>query len=61
MVVGEDGQPYLVDEGWLALWRPQGYGPRVAVSAGAVCPVLTPRSIVLAIAAGYPVEFGKIP
>jgi hypothetical protein len=56
MVAGEDGRPYLVGVDWLAPWRPEGYGPRVARPRDAVLRVLTPPSIVRAIAAGYIVK-----
>ena len=55
MVVGGDGEAYLVAENELVLWRPEGYGLRVPKSAGAEVRVLTPRSIVRTIARGYPV------
>jgi hypothetical protein len=55
MVVGADGRAYLVAKNELMLWRPEGYGRRVAKPAGTEARVLTPRSIVRAIKRGYPV------
>jgi hypothetical protein len=55
MVAGGDGEAYLVSDKALVQWRPEGYGGRLAKPAGAEVRVLTPRSIVRALAAGYPV------
>jgi hypothetical protein len=56
MVADDAGHPYLVREGSLARWTPGGYRRPVPRRAAATFRVLTPRSIVRAIAHGYPVE-----
>ena len=55
MVADDGGRAYLVCERTLAPWTPGGYGPAVPRPAGATVRVLTPRSVVRAIADGYPV------
>jgi hypothetical protein len=55
MVADGAGQAYLVEAGGLLPWTPDGYGARVGRSAATRCRVLTPRSIVRALARGYPV------
>lgn len=52
-VRGPGGQSYLVDDDGLLPWSPAGYGPPRAHSKGAVVDVLTPRSIVAVLSAGY--------
>jgi hypothetical protein len=56
MVVGGDGQPYLVHAGALRPWSPEGYGAPRRLAAGAEVRVLTPCSLVDTIAHGYAVE-----
>jgi hypothetical protein len=56
MVADEEGLPYLVLEERLVPWTPAGYGPSVPKPSGVAFRVLTPQSIVRAIAAGYPVD-----
>jgi hypothetical protein len=55
MVAGDDGGAYLVQDGALAAWTPAGYAATAPRAAGPSVRVLTPRSIVRAIAHGYPV------
>jgi hypothetical protein len=55
MVVGPGGLPYLVQEKRLVPWEPGGYARSIPMKGDDVCEVLTPRSIVRAIARGYPV------
>ena len=55
MVADAEGRPYLVAGDALLPWRPSGYGARVPRPAAARWRVLTPRSIVRALARGYPV------
>ena len=56
MVADADGQPYLVHAGALWPWSPEGYGAPWRPDAVAQVRVLTPRSLVQAIAHGYTVE-----
>ena len=56
MVADPDGKAYLVQEATLWHWTPAGYGARLHPSAETSFRVLTPRSIVRALARGYPVE-----
>ena len=53
MVADNEGTPYLVQRDRLRRWEPGGYG-RSIPARGGTFQVLTPRSIVRAIAAGYP-------
>ena len=48
-------EPHLLSGGRLYPWRPDGYGPPIA-APDREATVLTPRSIVNAIAAGYPLS-----
>ena len=52
-VRGADGAPYLVDEHGLLPWGLEGYGAPRPRPAGATAEVLTPRSIVAVLCAGY--------
>ena len=56
MVADESERAFLVLEQSLLPWEPGGYGPVVPQPAGVEFRVLTPRSIVRALAAGYPVD-----
>ena len=56
MVADPDGKAYLVQGDALVHWTPGGYGARLQPSDATAFRVLTPRSIVRAIARGYPVE-----
>jgi hypothetical protein len=56
MVADESGQPFLVLKRALVAWTPGGYGRVVPQPAGVEFRVLTPRSVVRALMAGYPVE-----
>jgi hypothetical protein len=55
MVLGEDHVPRVVLGKTWAPWTPAGYGRAVSRPAGAEVEVLTPPSVVRAIAAGFPV------
>ena len=55
VMVADEAHAYLVLDGALLPWAPEGYGPRRSASAAAEMCVLTPRSIVDVIARGYPV------
>jgi hypothetical protein len=55
MVADNAGGACLVVEGALRPWAPGGYGPARATTGAATVRVLTPPSIVRAIARGYPV------
>jgi hypothetical protein len=55
MVAGAAAQAYLVLDGRLMPWTPGGYEPARPGPAAEETRVLTPRSIVRAIARGYPV------
>ncbi len=46
-------QPYLLLQGFLLAWRPEGYGQRLAQEPDRIVHVLTPRSMVRTLAAGY--------
>jgi hypothetical protein len=56
MVADSSGKAYLIHDGALLHWTPAGYGARLKPPAGERRRVLTPRSIVRALARGYPVE-----
>jgi hypothetical protein len=56
MIAGKDGQAYLVLERVLLPWGPGGYGLAVPRLKDAEVRVLTPWSVVKAIAHGYPVD-----
>jgi hypothetical protein len=55
MVVGDDGRAYLVHAGALRPWSPGGYGAPRRPPTDTDVRVLTPRSLVRAVAHGYPV------
>jgi hypothetical protein len=55
MVADAQGRPFLVLGQVLLPWEPGGYGAAVPQPVGATFRVLTPRSVVRALAAGYPV------
>jgi len=55
MVANDEDRPFLVRGRALAPWTPGGYGPPVPRPAGATWRVLTPPSVVRAVAHGYPV------
>ena len=55
MVADDEGLPYLVMQECLRKWEPGGYGRSVLKPLGVSMQVVTPRSIVRAIAHGYPV------
>jgi hypothetical protein len=55
MVADAEGRPFLVLPKALAPWQPGGYGPAVPRPEGDEFRVLTPRSVVRALAHGYPV------
>lgn len=57
-------QPYLLFQGFLLAWRPEGYGQLLAQQPDRLVQVLTPRSMVRTLAAGYragvhPSAFGE--
>ena len=54
-VVDKEGLPYLVLENHLIRWEPGGYGRSIPKPGGVTFRVLTPKSIVRALAQGYPV------
>jgi hypothetical protein len=54
IVANDSRRPYLICDRTIAPWTPSGYGRAVAKPRGAFA-VLTPRSIVRVIAAGFPV------
>lgn len=56
MVADHARHPYLVLEHALVPWQPGGYGPAIAWPEDGAFWVLTPPSMVRALAAGYPVE-----
>jgi hypothetical protein len=51
-----DGMPYLVLDRWLLRWSPFGYSAAVSRPESGYLRVLTPRSVVNALAAGYVVD-----
>ena len=53
IMLPSDDTPYLVRGSSLYLWSPVGYGSPIVRSSGQVVRVLTPRSIVRALAHGY--------
>jgi len=55
MVADHDGHAYLIQDGLVKRWTPDGYAGTQRWPAATRCPVLTPRSIVRALARGYPV------
>jgi hypothetical protein len=56
MIADPPGQAWLVHGRWRQSWTPEGYGAGVALDPAAEVTVLTPPSIVRALAHGYPVE-----
>jgi hypothetical protein len=52
----EDGRAYLVYQNSLRLWKAEGYADGLALPHGRLAHVLTPRSIVKTLAAGYRAE-----
>lgn len=46
-------QPYLLYQGLLLAWHPEGYGQRLAPQLDHLVQVLTPRSMVRTLATGY--------
>ena len=50
---GNTAQPYLVDSNRLLPWSPAGYGPPLPAPKRREAEVLTPRSIVAVLSAGY--------
>ncbi len=48
-----NGEPHLVLSGWLLPWSPAGYTAAVNRPEAAIIDVLTPRSIVAVLSAGY--------
>ena len=56
MVADTDGQAYLVHGTTLVRWSPGGYAETMPRPSDARWRVLTPRSIVRALARGYPVD-----
>jgi hypothetical protein len=55
LVAENEGVPYLVREQRLIHWEPGGYGRSIPKPRRGMFQVLTPKSIVRAIAGGYPV------
>jgi hypothetical protein len=55
LVANTEGVPFLVREERLVLWEPGGYGRSIPKRSGDMVQVLTPKSVVRAIAQGYPV------
>lgn len=55
MVSDGTARAWLVQARTLVPWTPAGYGPPVPRAAAATVQVLTPRTIVRALAAGFPV------
>lgn len=53
VLLAEANQPYLVQEGTLAAWHSGGYGPPSVMAPDMTVRVLTPRSVVRAIANGF--------
>jgi hypothetical protein len=56
MVADDQNRAFLLLDNALVPWSPDGYGPSVPGPADACVRVLTPRSVVRAIARGYPVD-----
>lgn len=56
MVADRADRPFLVLGRLLVPWRPGGYGPAIPRPTGIDFRVLTPRSIVRSLVAGYPVD-----
>ena len=56
MVADTEGTAYLIHDGALLHWTPAGYVAKRQPSAETRLRVLTPRSIVRALARGYPVD-----
>jgi hypothetical protein len=52
-MVDNPADAFLIRDNHLYLWRPEGYGQPQPIQTGSTVNVLTPRSIVRAIAAGY--------
>jgi hypothetical protein len=50
---GNTEQPYLIEGNALLPWSPAGYGARLPVAKRREAEVLTPRSIVAVLSAGY--------
>ena len=55
IVADSKGLPYLYQGARLLLWEPGGYARSIPAPRGRTFQVLTPRSIVRALAKGYPV------
>jgi hypothetical protein len=55
MVVRDDGRAYLLFGEAISPWEPDGYGSPVTAPGDEVVRLLTPPSVVRAVAAGYPV------
>lgn len=53
MVVWEDGKAYLLYQNGLRQWRAEGYMHAIPLEPARTVQVLTPRSIVKTLAAGY--------
>jgi hypothetical protein len=53
ILLAGDTRPFLVQPGRLLPWQPEGYGPAIARPTQVEVRVLTPRSTVHAITAGY--------
>lgn len=51
--VRHGGVPHLVLAGWLLPWTPDGYAPAVSRPTSGLTDVLTPRSMVAVLSAGY--------
>jgi hypothetical protein len=57
MIADDSGLPWLVQEQRLMLWEPGGYSRSIPKTGNGMVRVLTPKSIVRAVAQGYPVSF----
>ena len=53
MIAGEDGKAYLLYQNELRQWRAEGYMHAIPLEPARTVQVLTPRSIVKTLAAGY--------
>jgi hypothetical protein len=53
LLEGGSAQPYLLEQNNLFPWAPAGYGPPIAAPKRREVEVLTPRSIVAVLSAGY--------